>query len=61
MSFHVQKVFIASLNFLRLLSMCAKFQVNKYQFCTKKEYDALFIKLYGIKESLATADLICWE
>ena len=26
---HIQKVFIASLNVFRLLSMCAKFQVNK--------------------------------
>ena len=26
---HIQKVFIASLNVFRLLSMCAKFQANK--------------------------------
>ena len=29
MSSHIQKAFIASKNVFKLLSMCAKFQVNK--------------------------------
>ena len=28
---------------------------------TQKEHDALFIRLQGIRDSLATADLISWE
>ena len=48
MSRYIQKVIIASLNAFKLLSMCAKFQVNKWQFSIQKN-------------SLATADIICWE
>ena len=59
MSRHIQKDFNVSLNDFKLLSMCAKFQVNKYQFSTQKKYDAFFIRLWGIRDSLATAELIC--
>ena len=39
MSRHIQKVFIAFLKVFMLLSICAKFQVNKQQFSLSKEND----------------------
>ena len=57
----MQKSFIASLNVFKLLGMCVKFQVNKLHFSTQKKYGAFFIRLQGIRDLLARADLICWE
>ena len=38
MSRHIEKVFLASLKVFKLLSMFAKFQVNKQQFFIQKKY-----------------------
>ena len=60
MSRHIQKVPTASLNVFKLLKMCDKFQVNSSSLLIKNMVP-FFIRLYGIKDSLATAYLIYWE
>ena len=57
MSLHIQKVIFASLNVFKLLSICTKFQVNKWQFSIQK-YIWYLLRLKGIRDSLATADII---
>ena len=61
MSGYIEKFFIHSLNLFRFLVYVPSSKSINSSSLPRKRYDALFLRLEGIRDSLATADLICWE